>query len=772
MGVYYRAGTDGEGMTVRIVCVGGGPGGLYAAILLKLADPGRDVVVHERNRPDDTFGFGVVFSDATLDNIRDADPATYAAITADFAHWDDIDVHFRGQVLRSTGHGFAGLSRQRLLEVLQARAEAVGVSMRFQSEVEDLAALRADLVIAADGVNSGTRQRFAQELGADVQMGANRFLWLGTTRQFPAFTFYFRENEHGLWRVHAYNYEAGRSTFIVETTDAAWRSSGMEDADEQTSADYCAALFAEELEGHPVLVNRSIWRRFPTVRCARWSHENVVLIGDAVRTAHFSVGSGTKLAMEDAIALTDALGAEPDLATALASYELARRPDSRSLQRSAAVSLKWFEDTERYFAKLEPRIFTFSLLTRSLRITHENLKLRDPAFVHDIDVGFAEDARVQSGVEIEGTPPPMFTPFRMGDLVVPNRVVLSPMCQYCAEDGVPNEWHLVHLGSRAVGGAGLVMTEMTDVSAGARITPHCTGLYDDAQAAAWRRITDFVHDNSPGAIGVQLAHAGRKGSTKAMWAGIDEPLDDGNWPILAPSPLPYFPHSQVPRAMDQADLAKVRDDFVGATRRAEAAGFDLVELHFAHGYLLATFLSPLTNQRTDAYGGSLEGRMRFPLEVFDAVRDAWPAGKPVAVRISATDWIRGGATTDDAVALAAALKARGCDIVDVSSGLTTPESVPEYGRLYQTPFAERIRQEVGVPTMTVGNISSYADVNSVLAAGRADLCVIARAHLFDPYWTRHAAFEQGVELPWPKQYGVLGGYVPRMEWSPRGQAKG
>ena len=758
---------------MRIASVGGGPGGLYAAILMKRADPTRDVVVYERNRPDDTFGFGVVFSDATLDNIQAADPATYDAITADFAHWDDIDVHFGGEVLRSTGHGFAGLSRQRLLTVLQGRAREVGVELHFETNVADVETLDADLVIAADGVNSEIRTRYAQHFAPDIRLAPNRFVWLGTTRQFPAFTFYFRENDHGLWQVHAYNYEAGRSTFIVETTETAWRAAGMDTATEAETAAYCADLFAPELEGHPLLLNRSIWRQFPTIRCGRWSHRNMALLGDAVRTAHFSIGSGTKLAMEDAIALNQALGESPDVATALDRYQALREPESDSLQRAAAVSFKWFEETERHVRSHDPRTFAFSLLTRSLRITHENLKLRDPAFVADIDRAFAERALAAAGADpMEPPPPPMFTPLKLRDLVLPNRVVMSPMCQYCATDGTPDDWHLVHYGSRAVGGAGLVIAEMTDVSADARITPYCTGLYTDAHVAAWRRITDYVHTNAPGAIGVQLAHAGRKGSTKRMWEGIDQPLEQGNWPIVAPSPLPYFPQSQVPHALTADELAGIRADFVAATRRADAAGFDLLELHFAHGYLLATFLSPLTNQRTDAYGGDPERRMRFPLEVFDACREAWPAGKPMSVRISGSDWIDGGATIEDAVALASALKAHGCDIVDVSSGMTTPESVPEYGRLYQTPFAERIRQDAGLPTMTVGNISSYADANSVLAAGRADLCVIARAHLFDPYWTRHAAFEQGLDLPWPAQYSVLDRYTPRMEWSPRGQLKG
>jgi len=749
---------------MKIVCVGGGPAGLFFGILAKLRNPGHEIRILERNQPDDTFGWGVVFSDETLGNIAAADPETYQEITSAFAHWTDIDIHYRGEVLTSTGHGFSGLSRRRLLEILQARARGLGVELEFEKEVADLEAFTdADLIVVADGVNSRIRELYAAKFEPEIDWRPNRFTWLGTTRPFPAFTFLFKEDRHGLWRAHAYRFDTHHSTFIVETTEATWRRAGLDRASEDESTTFCERLFAEELAGHRLLKNRSIWRSFPTVRNRRWSHGKIVLLGDAAHTAHFSIGSGTKLAMEDAISLASAIEAHPGIDAALSVYEAERRPVVASTQRAAQTSLQWFEETERYFGRLEPLQFAASLLTRSLRITHQSLKLRDPALIRRIDAWFAGKAANQSGVNApaEPPPPPMFTLFRLRDLVLHNRVVVSPMCMYSAEDGMPNDWHLVHLGSRAVGGAGLVMTEMTDISPEARITPGCAGLWKDEQAQAWKRVIDFVHANSPAKIGVQLAHAGRKGSTRLMWEGIDEPLADGNWPLLAPSPIPYLPHGQVPKAMDRADMLKVREDFVRAARLADAAGFDILEIHFAHGYLLSSFLTPLANRREDEYGGSLENRMRFPLEVFDVVREAWPAGKPISVRISATDWVPGGFDGADAVEIARMLKAHRCDIVDVSAGQTTIDAKPEYGRLFQTPYADRVRHEADIPTMTVGNISTYADVNSILVAGRADLCVLARAHLYDPYWTHRAAVEQGYALPWPKQYCSIEQYQPR-----------
>ena len=749
---------------MKINCLGGGPAGLYFAILMKQARPDAEIRVIERNRADDTFGFGVVFSDATLENFAAADRPTYERITSSFAHWDDIDIHFKGDVLTSTGHGFSGMSRKLMLNILQDRCAELGVDLAFETDIADPEGYRdADLVLAADGVNSTVRNAYADQFDPQIDWRPNYFSWLGTTRPFPAFTFYFKESPHGLWRVHAYQYMDGYSTFIPECTAQTFAATGLAVDDEDATVAYLEDLFAEELDGHRLVKNRSTWRNFPIVRCGRWHFDNVVLVGDAVHTAHFSIGSGTKLAMEDVIELADALADHDDVGTALQAYEDRRRPTVESTQRAAQTSLRWFETTERYYDNLRPIQFGFSLLTRSLRISHENLRLRDPDYVAGIDRWVAEQAANQSGVNLSGAPPPpMFTPYKLRELVLANRIVVSPMCQYMAEDGTINDWHLVHLGSRAMGGAGLVMTEMTDVSAEGRITPGCAGMYRDDHVAAWRRVTDFVHAHTPARIGLQLAHAGRKAATTRPWEDdYDRPLKNGAWPVMAPSPIPYTDANQVPREMTRADMEAVRDDFARAAAMAEDAGFDMLEIHFAHGYLLSTFLSPLTNQRDDDYGGSIDNRLRYPLEVFDAVRAAWPAHKPISVRISGTDWKDGGTTGDDAVAIARALKAHGCDIVDVSAGQVVADQEPEYGRLFQTPFAEQVRLEADIPTMTVGAISSYEDVNSILAAGRADLCVLARAHLYDPYWTRHAAQLQDYAMAWPAPYQALEGFTPR-----------
>ena len=758
---------------MKAVSIGGGPAGLFFALLLKKEDPRHEVAVYERNRLDDTFGFGVVFSDATEAALEHADPQVIAAMGARCHRWDDIEIHYKGETLTSTGHGFSGLSRKSLLAILADRCRELGVDVRFDAEIADPDALRgADLILAADGVNSSVRERYRDRFKPCVDLRPNKFVWLGTTKPFPAFTFYFKHDAHGLWRVHAYQYEAGMSTFIVEAREATWRAAGMDRAGEAETLAFCERLFAGELRGHRLLSNRSIWRSFPTIRNERWSHGNIVLVGDAAHTAHFSVGSGTKLAMEDAIELVRALREHSDIAAALRAYEAARRPSVESLQRAAQASLQWFEETERYM-DVPPIEFAFTLLTRSLRVTHENLRLRDPKFIERVDAWFAAEASKAVGdapaspapsakpLRPLPQPPPMFTPFKLRGLRLENRVVVSPMCQYSAVDGMPNEWHLVHLGSRAIGGAGLVYAEMTDVSPEGRISPGCTCLHTPAHAEAWKRIVDFVHERSRAKMAMQLGHAGRKAATKLSWEGDAEPLSSGAWPIVAPSAIPYLPQSQVPHAMTRADMDGVTRDFVRAARFAAEAGFDLLEIHMAHGYLLASFISPLTNVRNDEYGGTLSGRMRYPLEVFDAVRAAWPEERPMSVRISAVDWHPAGNQPEDAVEVARMLKAHGCDVVDVSAGQTVADQRPEYGRLYQTPFADRIRHEVGIATMAVGAISSYSDVNTILAAGRADLCLLARAHLWDPYWTRHAAFELGYRLPWPDPYSSLDNYKPR-----------
>jgi len=741
---------------VKIAVVGGGPGGLYFAALMKQLDPAHDVTVWERDAADVTFGFGVVFSDETLGGIENADPEFADTMARRFARWTDIDIHYRGESHTVGGQGFAAMSRKELLGLLQQRCRDLGVNVRFSTPAPDAGLLRAthDLVVGADGVNSLVRQSFSDVFRPALDRRHNRYMWLGTDRVFEAFQFFIRDTEWGTMQVHGYPYSDTGSTFIVEMHEDVWRRAGFDTGEEfgpgasdERAVERIRALFAGELAGHQVFANNSKWLNFTTVRNERWHHGNLVLVGDAAHTAHFSIGSGTKLAMEDSLALAACLHEHSDVEAGLTAYEAERRPVVESTQRAAQASLEWFENIGRY-AGQEPTRFCFNLLTRSRRITYDNLRTRDPDFADRVDAAFA------ASQGLTGSAPAMFQPFRLGRLELKNRVIVSPMDMYSAVDGVPGDFHLVHLGSKAIGGPALVMTEMVCVSPEGRITPGCTGLWTDEQRDSWARIVEFVHSRSTARIGLQLGHSGRKGSTRLMWEGMDEPLLSGNWETIGPSPLPYGPGSATPRVVDRADMERITAEFAAAARRGADAGFDLLELHCAHGYLLSSFLSPIANQRTDSYGGPLANRLRYPLEVFDAVRAAWPAERPMIVRISATDWVPDGNTEHDAVEIARAFVAHGADAIDVSSGQVTADERPAYGRSYQTPFADRIRHEVpDAAVIAVGAIASYDDVNSILLAGRADLCAIGRAHLYDPHWTLHAAAEQDYRgAQWPVQY--------------------
>jgi len=732
----------------RIVCLGGGPAGLYSAILFKKALPNAKVEVYERNRPSDTFGWGVVFSDKTMAGFRDADAPSHDAIVHSFYHWDDIDVHFRGQRIRSGGHGFCGIARKRLLNIFQERAAALGVQQSFEREIDSAAQFAdADLIVAADGVNSVQRRAHAGVFKPHIDVRKCRFIWLGTEQKFPAFTFAFENTQHGWFQIHAYQFSADLSTVIVETREETWRALGLDRYSTAQSIEFCEELFGKYLGGHRLMSNARhlrgcAWLNFNRVLCERWHDGNLVLIGDAAHTAHFGIGSGTKLAMEDAMSLVAQVATARDVGAGLERYHAERNLEALKLQSAARNRMEWFENVARY-THLEPQQFAYSLLTASQRIGHANLRLRDPGYVDAVE----RDLARRSG--LTEPRPPMFLPLELGSMQLVNRVVVSPMAQYLAQDGMPGDWHLMHYGARAAGGAGLIVTEMTCVAPDARISPGCTGLWSASHRDAWRRIVDFVHQHSPAKIALQLGHAGRKGSTQLGWQEMDRPLPAGNWPLISASAAPYFTGvSQTPRAMTAQDFERVTAEFVEAARFGAAAGFDMLELHMAHGYLLASFLSPLTNHRADDYGGPVENRLRYPLQVLRAVRAAWPAERPLSVRISAHDWAPGGLDEADLIAVARAFKSAGAAVLSISTGQTVPEQRPVYGRMWQTPFADMIRNVVGIPTIAVGNIFEPDHVNTIIGAGRADLCAIARPHLSDPAWTLHAAASQRYAAQW------------------------
>lgn len=732
-------------VAMKIACIGGGPAGLYFAISMKLRDAGHDVHVFERNPRGVTFGWGVVFSDQTVENLTANDPVSAKVISDRFAHWDDIEVHLRGECIRSSGHGFIGIGRKELLDILATRAEELGVELHYEQEAASDSKNDYDLIIAADGINSKIRDLNADAFGVEVDTRSNRFVWLGTSKLFDAFTFAFEETEAGWIWAHAYRFAEDCSTFIVECSEETWRGLGFDQMEQQQAIARCEQIFAQYLDGHALRTNAAhlrgsaAWLNFRRINCAHWASGKTILIGDAAHTAHFSIGSGTKLALEDAIKLAEVLN-RPGLSleAAVAEYQAERSLEVVKLQNSARNSTEWFETLERYLP-FEPWQFAYSLLTRSQRISHENLRVRDEDWLDGVEARFWKDATGTAKAA-----PPMFAPFKLRDMTLENRIVMSPMATYSAVDGVPGDFHLVHYGARSMGGAGLVFTEMTCVSPEARITPGCTGIWNGEQVAGWRRITDFVHANSRAKICMQLGHSGSKGSTQLGWETMDAPLEGGNWPLQSANDVAWSADNQTPAPMTRDDMDRVRDEFVAATRAAEAAGFDMVELHAAHGYLLSAFITPMQNTRTDNYGGSLENRLRFPLEVFTAMRAAWPVDKPMSVRISATDWAgEDGVTPDEAVEIARAFADAGADLIDVSAGQTWKGAAPVYGRMFQTPFSDKIRNEAGLKTMAVGNITEIDHVNSILASGRADLVALARPHLIDPHWTLRAAAEAG-----------------------------
>ncbi|MFN3937750.1 MAG: bifunctional salicylyl-CoA 5-hydroxylase/oxidoreductase [Gemmobacter sp.] len=751
---------------MKVLCLGGGPAGLYFAISMKLRDPSHEVTVLERNRANDTFGWGVVLSDDALGRMQKNDPKSTEAIRSHFAYWDDIATVHNGVRTVSGGHGFAGIGRKQMLILLQERARELGVDMRFQTEFKSAEEYRKDydLVVASDGINSLVRKEYEHVFKPDIDVRKCKFIWLGTHQKFDdAFTFIFEKTEHGWVWAHCYQFDADTATFIVECTPETWDRWGFEHMTKEETVETCRRIFERHLGGHDLMSNAAhlrgsaVWMQFPRVICERWYHENVVLMGDAAATGHFSIGSGSRLAFDSAIALAEYLHSEPTMERAFERYQDERRLEVLRLQSAARNSLEWFEEVERYL-DMPPIQFAYSLLTRSQRISHENLRLRDPEWLAEAEDWFAEQAQGHRGRR------PMFQPFRLRGMELKNRIVLSPMAQYKAVDGCPTDWHFAHLAERAKGGAGLIYTEMTCVSPEGRITPGCPGLYAPEHEAAWKRIAHFIHSETSAKFCMQIGHAGRKASTSVPWdGGIDRPLKSGNWEIVAPSPLPYRPDNQTPREMTRADMDAVRDQFVAAAEMANRVGADMIELHAAHGYLVASFISPITNRRTDDFGGSLENRMRWPLEVFRAMRSVWPQDKPMSVRISAHDWIDGGVTPDEAVEIARMFHEAGADIIDVSSGQTDPAEQPVYGRMFQTPFSDRIRNEAGIPTMAVGNISDWDQVNGILMAGRADLVCLARMHLANPYWTLHAAIEQGDSgFDWPAPYKGGGDLMKRL----------
>lgn len=736
---------------MKITVIGGGPGGLYFSILTKKAMPHCQIDIYERNKPDDSFGFGVVFSDETLGEFLKRDMQSYELIRSKFAYWDDIIVARDGESVNIAGNGFCGCSRKTLLQLLQQRCVEEGVNLHFEQNVDDLSRFAdSDIILASDGIASAIRTKHENEFGTKIELKKNRFVWLGSTKPLDAFTYFFRSTPHGTIVAHSYQYEEGMSTWIFECSDETWQKHGFEVTNEEDTMAKIAEIFKEELDGHPLISNKSHWRKFPHVTNEKWYHNNIVLLGDAKATAHYSIGSGTKLAMDCAIGLSDAVIANPNnVQAAFEQYDKTRRNTVEMIQYAAVVSLDWFENMDRHMQHPFQQ-FAFGCMTRSKKVTYENLRLRDSSFTDKVLEEFNDNYNVNIKNQSAA-----FSKFKLRKLELPNRIVMAPMGQYSAVDGEVSDWHLVHYGSRATGGVGLIITEMTAISETGRITEGCAGIYNAEQLNQWKKITDFIHNNTSTKIAIQLGHSGRKGATKKPWEG-NGPMETP-WNLISASPIPFNENFATPKEMTLEDMEEIKSQFIQATKNADEAGFDMIELQAHHGFLLASFLSPLTNIRTDEFGGSIENRLKYPLEVFKAIRDVFPTEKPISVRISATDWAENGISEQEVIAIATAFKAAGADIINVSTGNTVAGQKTLTGRMWQTPFSDAVRNTVHIPTITAGYIQDIDQINTILLNGRADLVALGRPLLLDANFVRNAqAYEQfqANDIPNPYKMGV------------------
>ena len=752
----------------KITVIGGGPGGLYFSILTKKAMPNCQIDVYERNKPDDSFGFGVVFSDETLGEFLMRDVQSYELIRSEFAYWDDIIIARDGQTVNISGNGFCGCSRKTLLKLLHQRCREEGVNLHFEQNVDDLSQFAdSDIIVACDGIGSAIRTQFASEFGTKIELKKNRFVWLGSTKPLDAFTYFFRTTPFGTIVAHTYQYEEGMSTWIFECSDETWQKFGFEVTNEKDTIDKISELFSEELEGHPLISNKSHWRQFPHVTNKKWSHCNIVLLGDAKATAHYSIGSGTKLAMDSAIGLSDAVIANPNnVQAAFEQYDKTRRNTVEMIQYAALVSLDWFENMDRHIQHPFYQ-FAFGCMTRSKKVTFENLQIRDKSFTDKVLKEFNDNCNVNDKNQSAA-----FSTFKLRDLELSNRIVMAPMGQYSAENGLVNDWHLVHYGSRATGGVGLILTEMTAVSPTGRITLGCTGIYNENQVVEWKKITDFIHQHTQTKIGIQLGHSGRKGAIKKPWEGQNEPIEK-DWELLSASPIPFHSNMATPKEMTLEDMNKITAEFVQATKNADKAGFDMIELQAHHGFLLASFLSPLTNRRKDEFSGSIENRIKFPLRVFTEIRNVFPQHKPMSVRISASDWAENGISEEEVIYIANAFKSAGADIINVSTGNTVAYQKPQMGRMWQTPFSDLVRNTVHIPTITAGFIQDIDQINTIILNGRADLVALGRPLLADANFVRNAQAYENVQTDdIPLQYKMGSSHLYPLKALERKQMEG